>query len=63
MTLADAMFAPVCTRFSTYDVDLDPVCEAYRDRIMTLPDMVQWIAEAQLEPELVTELEVTDGEF
>jgi glutathione S-transferase len=63
MTLADAMFAPVCTRFTTYDVDLDPVSEAYRDHIMALPDMQQWLADAQLEPELVSELEVVDGEF
>jgi glutathione S-transferase len=63
MTLADAMFAPVCTRFTTYDVDLDPVSEAYRDHIMALPAMQEWLAEAQLEPELVSELEVVDGEF
>ncbi len=62
MTLADAMFAPVCTRFTTYDVDLDPISEAYRDRIMALPDMQTWIAEAQNEPELVAELEV-EGDF
>jgi hypothetical protein len=30
---------------------------------MALPDMQQWLAEAQLEPELVSELEVVDGEF
>ncbi len=62
LCLADAMFAPVCTRFTTYDVDLDPVSEAYRDRIMALPEMREWIAEAKQEPELVSELEV-DGEF
>ncbi len=62
MTLADAMFAPVCTRFTTYDVDLDPVSEAYRDRIMALPFMQEWIAEAKQEPEMVSELEV-EGEF
>ncbi len=62
MGLADAMFAPVCTRFTTYDVDLDPVCEAYRERIMARPEMLEWIAEARREPELVSELEV-DGEF
>jgi glutathione S-transferase len=62
LTLADAMFAPVCTRFTTYDVDLDAVSEAYRDRIMALPDMREWIAEAQKEPEMVSELEV-EGEF
>lgn len=62
MGLADAMFAPVCTRFTTYDVDLDPVCGAYRDRIMARPEMAEWIAEARREPELVSELEV-EGEF
>ena len=60
--LADAMFAPVCTRFTTYDVSLDPLSEAYRTHIMREPDMVAWIAEAKSEPDLVSELEV-DGEF
>ena len=63
MGLADAMFAPVCTRFATYDVDLDPVCAAYSARVLARPEMVEWIAEAKLEPELVSELEVVDGEF
>ncbi len=62
MGLADAMFAPVCTRFATYDVDLDPVCEAYRDRVLARPELTEWIAEAKREPDLVSELEV-DGEF
>ncbi len=62
MCLADAMYAPVCTRFSTYDVDLDAVCEAYRERIMGLAEMVEWVEEAKREPELVSELEV-EGEF
>jgi len=62
MGLADAMFAPVCTRFVTYDVALDPVSAAYRDRIMATPDMVEWIEAARAEPDLVSELEV-EGEF
>src|SRR3954453_20680708 len=33
-TLADAMYAPVCTRFITYDVALPAACARYRDRIM-----------------------------
>ena len=57
-TAADAMYAPVCTRFATYDVKLDAVCAAYRDRILALPEMVEWIAAAQLEPDEVEELEV-----
>lgn len=60
--LADAMFAPVCTRFTTYDVSLDTPSETYRNRIMHEPDMLAWIAEARSEPDLVSELEV-DGEF
>ncbi len=62
MSVADAMFAPVCTRFATYDVDLDRVSEAYKERILALPDMVEWTDAAKLEPEMVSELEV-EGEF
>jgi glutathione S-transferase len=32
--LADAMFAPVCTRFATYDVKLDAPCAAYCKTIL-----------------------------
>ncbi|MFG1346251.1 glutathione S-transferase family protein [Xanthobacter autotrophicus DSM 431] len=59
-TLADAMYAPVCSRFTTYDVKLDAECEAYRARIMALPLMQEWIAGALDEPE---ELEELGAEF
>jgi glutathione S-transferase len=59
-TLADAMYAPVCSRFTSYDVKLDPECDAYRARIMALPLMQEWIAGAQEEPE---ELEELGAEF
>ena len=55
---ADAMYAPVVTRFRTYDVKLDRVCTNYCDTIMALPDMQEWIAAAQKEPEDIDELEV-----
>jgi glutathione S-transferase len=55
--LADAMYAPVCTRFRTYDVKLDRLCGDYRDTVLTLPDMLEWIAAAKAEPEDVEELE------
>ena len=58
LTMADAMYAPVCTRFSTYDVALDPVCAAYRDRILALPYMREWTEAALLEPDEVEELDV-----
>jgi glutathione S-transferase len=48
-TLADAMYAPVATRFRTYGVKLDPVCQAYVDAIMALPAMIEWVQAAKLE--------------
>lgn len=57
-TLADAMYAPVVTRFVTYDVPLEPICAAYSKRIMALPEMQEWIAAAKREPEDIDELDV-----
>jgi glutathione S-transferase len=57
-TIADAMYAPVVTRFKTYDVKLDPVSAAYCDRILALPQMVEWIEAAKAEPDEVDELDV-----
>jgi glutathione S-transferase len=56
--MADAMYAPVCTRFLTYDVKLDGVCAAYCRTIMALPHMQEWVAAAKSEPEEVMELDV-----
>ena len=58
--IADAMYAPVVTRFLTYNVALDPVCAAYCKRIMALPAMQEWVAEALKEPDDIDEL---DAEF
>jgi len=41
-TLADAMFAPVTTRFTTYGVELDATCRAYVNAIAALPAMAAW---------------------
>ncbi len=57
---ADAMYAPVVTRFLTYDVALDKACAAYCKTIMALPAMAEWVAAAKLEPEEIDEL---DAEF
>jgi hypothetical protein len=57
-TMADAMYAPVVTRFMTYDVKLDPICTAYAKRIMAMPEMQQWITAAKKEPEDIDELDV-----
>jgi glutathione S-transferase len=55
--MADAMYAPVVTRFLSYGVVLDPVCAAYCQRIMALPAMQEWVAQALLEPDDIDELE------
>jgi glutathione S-transferase len=57
-TMADAMYAPVVTRFATYDVKIEPLLKAYTDMIMTMPEMVEWIEAAKAEPEEIEELEV-----
>lgn len=57
-SVADAMYAPVCTRFATYDVALDPVSAAYRDLMIGQPEMQEWIAAAKTEPLDIDELDV-----
>jgi glutathione S-transferase len=57
-TVADAMYAPVCTRFATYDVKLDPVSAAYRDLMLGWSPMLEWTSAAKSEPEEVEELDV-----
>ncbi len=56
--MADAMYAPVVTRFMTYDVKLEPRLAAYAGMIMALPEMVEWIEAARAEPADIEELEV-----
>jgi glutathione S-transferase len=57
-TLADAMYAPVCTRFLTYSVKLDPACAGYCAAIMAMPQMQEWVEAAKREPDEVMELDV-----
>jgi glutathione S-transferase len=56
-SIADAMYAPVATRFKTYDVKLDRLGADYCDTVMNLPDMIEWIEAAKAEPMAVEELE------
>jgi glutathione S-transferase len=55
---ADAMYAPVCTRFLTYDVKLDSRSAGYCQSIMVMPVMQEWIEGAKSEPEELEELDV-----
>lgn len=47
---ADAMYAPVVTRFRTYKVELDPGAQAYCDAVWAYPPMQEWAAAAKNEP-------------
>ena len=58
LTMADAMYAPVVTRFLTYDVQLDGDCASYCKRIMALPEMIEWCKAAMVEPDELEELEM-----
>ena len=53
--IADAFYAPVVTRFSTYGVALPPRLAAYSERILALPPMRAWVAAAQAEVEELTD--------
>ncbi len=58
LTMADLFYAPVCTRFVTYDVRLSGALADYQKRILELPALQAWTKAALAEPEELEELEV-----
>jgi glutathione S-transferase len=62
-TIADAMFAPIVTRFVTYDITLDPVSEQYKRDVIRLPAMVEWANDAKREREVIEGLEIAPERF
>jgi glutathione S-transferase len=56
-TVADAMFAPECTRFVTYGVKVGGLAADYVETVMSLPEVQEWVAEARLESDDVDELD------
>lgn len=57
-TIADAMYAPVTTRFLTYAVGLSAPSAAYCQTIADWAPMKAWVEAAKAEPEEIEELEV-----
>ena len=45
-TAADTMFAPVVTRFRTYEVDLDDISQAYADAVLNTDWFKAWETDA-----------------
>lgn len=58
LTMADAMYAPVCSRFRTYAVALEPNLATYCDQILDWHLMQEWAKAAAEEHEEIDELEV-----
>jgi glutathione S-transferase len=50
-SIADAMYAPVTTRMTTYAIPLTGAIEAYVQTIATLPAMQEWVRAAMSESE------------
>jgi glutathione S-transferase len=57
-TIADAMYAPVVSRFRTYDISLSGPARDYAERIWEWPPVVEWREAALAEKEEIEELEV-----
>lgn len=43
---ADAMYAPVVSRFHTYGIDVSPIARAYMESVMALPAWQEWYGAA-----------------
>jgi glutathione S-transferase len=52
---ADAMYAPVVSRFATYDVPVSAASRAYMEAVMALPAYVEWKAAGIQEPWVLQE--------
>ncbi len=55
---ADAMYAPVVSRFHTYGVAVGPIARAYMDAVMSLPAWAAWRAAAVEETWVLPEFEI-----
>lgn len=56
-SIADAMYAPVATRFKTYGVALSTAASGYAQRLLELPAMREWYAAAHAESEVLPQFE------
>jgi glutathione S-transferase len=52
-TVADAMYAPVVSRFRTYKIALEEEAQRYADVVWGLPALQEWLAGARNEPMII----------
>ena len=48
--IVDAMFAPVCLRFRSYEPELSAHSRQYMQQVLALPALREWVAGAEAEP-------------
>ncbi|QIM54198.1 glutathione S-transferase family protein [Hydrogenophaga crocea] len=51
--IADAFYAPVCTRIRTYALPVPPEVQAYVDRVLALPGVQAWVGDALAEKDFI----------
>ena len=56
-TIADAMYAPVVSRFRTFAVELGEQEQAYAEAIWSMPAMKEWVEAAEDEPMVIDDAE------
>ncbi len=56
-SIADIMYAPVVSRFKTYQVPVGGAIQTYMDTILALPDMQDWYTAAEAETWVIEEEE------
>ena len=56
-TIADAMYAPVVSRFRTYKVELEPESQRYADAVWAHRSVQEWVAAARNEPMIIEKYE------
>lgn len=61
-SIADAMFAPVATRFVTYSVPVSAQSRTYVDTVYALPAFQHWYDAALRETEVISRYELSDRE-
>jgi glutathione S-transferase len=55
---ADAMYAPIVSRFVTYAIEVGPVARGYMEAVQALPAWQEWRAAAVAEPWILPHNEV-----
>jgi glutathione S-transferase len=56
-TVADAMYAPVVSRFRTYKIELNAELQAYSDAVWSMPAVQEWLTAARNEPMVIESAE------